>query len=91
MGSLLRESIESSGEEAKRLLSIPRDAVADWDPLAGLYRTKPSNLNDRKVEGIVRIHTNFPHHKLGVLQLLNLAPSTVEWDDVEARNECSGG
>ncbi|EJD50911.1 putative l-carnitine-related dehydratase protein [Auricularia subglabra TFB-10046 SS5] len=37
-----------------------------WDPLAGAYRTN---------DGYVRIHTNFPHHREGILKLLECAPS----------------
>ncbi|EIW81119.1 CoA-transferase family III [Coniophora puteana RWD-64-598 SS2] len=33
-----------------------------WDPIAGLYRTQDNNH--------VRIHTNFPHHRDGILQIL---------------------
>lgn len=36
-----------------------------WDPLAGLYR-----CND----GWIRLHTNFAHHRDGVLRLLGLQP-----------------
>jgi len=36
-----------------------------WDPIAGLYRT---------ADGWVRLHTNFPHHRDGVLTLLGSAP-----------------
>jgi crotonobetainyl-CoA:carnitine CoA-transferase CaiB-like acyl-CoA transferase len=32
-----------------------------WDPIAGLYRT---------ADGWVRLHTNFPHHRDGILALL---------------------
>ncbi len=35
-----------------------------WDPIAGLYRT---------ADGWVRLHTNFPHHRDGVLRLLGCA------------------
>jgi crotonobetainyl-CoA:carnitine CoA-transferase CaiB-like acyl-CoA transferase len=37
-----------------------------WDPIAGLYRT---------ADGWVRLHTNFPHHRDGILRLLGCAPS----------------
>ena len=37
-----------------------------WDKLAGLYRCK---------DGWVRIHTNFTHHRDGVLRLLGLTES----------------
>lgn len=35
-----------------------------WDAIAGLYPTR---------DGFVRLHTNFPHHRAGVLALLNCA------------------
>lgn len=38
-----------------------------WDPLAGLYRCGP-----RDAPGWLRLHTNFAHHRDGVLRLLNL-------------------
>ncbi|KAF5351563.1 hypothetical protein D9758_007210 [Tetrapyrgos nigripes] len=37
-----------------------------WDQIAGLYKTK---------DGRVRIHTNFPHHRHGILDLLKI-PNT---------------
>jgi crotonobetainyl-CoA:carnitine CoA-transferase CaiB-like acyl-CoA transferase len=39
-----------------------------WDAIAGLYKTKDGNF--------VRIHTNFPHHRRGILNLLNLPDSS---------------
>jgi crotonobetainyl-CoA:carnitine CoA-transferase CaiB-like acyl-CoA transferase len=41
-------------------------APPEWDSIAGLYRTGD--------EGRVRLHTNFPHHRAGVLRLLGCAP-----------------
>ncbi|KAF9066435.1 CoA-transferase family III [Rhodocollybia butyracea] len=38
-----------------------------WDTIAGLYRTKDSNF--------IRIHTNFPHHRRGILGILGLPDS----------------
>jgi crotonobetainyl-CoA:carnitine CoA-transferase CaiB-like acyl-CoA transferase len=35
-----------------------------WDPIAGLYRT---------ADGWIRLHTNFPHHRDGILVLLGCA------------------
>ncbi|THU99129.1 CoA-transferase family III [Dendrothele bispora CBS 962.96] len=35
-----------------------------WDQIAGLYKTK---------DGHVRIHTNFPHHRHGILEILRIA------------------
>lgn len=42
-----------------------------WDPIAGLYPTKDKSF--------VRIHTNFPHHRRGILDILSLpdAPTTT--------------
>ena len=38
-----------------------------WDPLAGLYRCSDGRW--------VRLHTNFPHHRAGVLRLLACEPT----------------
>ncbi|KZS86948.1 CoA-transferase family III [Sistotremastrum niveocremeum HHB9708] len=38
-----------------------------WDDLSGMYRTADSNY--------VRIHTNFPHHKQGIVDLLRCQPT----------------
>ncbi|GJE97680.1 CoA-transferase family III [Phanerochaete sordida] len=52
-----------------------------WDPLAGVYRTKDDSF--------VRIHTNFPHHRQGILDILGCAPTKdavaaalLAWDSV---------
>lgn len=37
-----------------------------WDPLAGIYACGDG--------GFVRLHTNFPHHRDGILRLLSCAP-----------------
>ncbi|KAG6864891.1 hypothetical protein C0991_006506 [Blastosporella zonata] len=63
-----------------------------WDPIAGLYETKDG--------GFVRIHTNFPHHRSGILKILRIpeapAPTKVEvqnalraWDAVEFETEAA--
>lgn len=39
-----------------------------WDAIAGLYRTQ---------DGHVRIHTNFPHHRRGILDILKI-PDTPQ-------------
>ncbi|GAA96100.1 hypothetical protein E5Q_02761 [Mixia osmundae IAM 14324] len=44
-----------------------------WDSIAGLYRTR---------DGYVRLHTNFPHHKAGLLKLLRLGDEATR-DDVQ--------
>lgn len=41
-------------------------APPEWDAIAGLYRTGDG--------GRVRLHTNFPHHRDGVLRLLECVP-----------------
>ena len=40
-----------------------------WDKIAGMYRCE----NDGKNDDWVRLHTNFAHHRDGVLRLLGLA------------------
>ncbi|KAF5315055.1 hypothetical protein D9619_007335 [Psilocybe cf. subviscida] len=65
-----------------------------WDTIAGLYRTKEN--------GWVRIHTNFPHHRVGVLSILGIpdtpsSPATKEtvratiarWDAQELEDACA--
>ncbi|KAF7289905.1 hypothetical protein MIND_01365400 [Mycena indigotica] len=48
-----------------------------WDNVAGLYKTKDNSY--------VRIHTNFPHHRAGILSLLGLPDeSDVSRADVQA-------
>ena len=50
--------------EASGTFSIDGRRPAVWDPLAGLYRCGD--------DGFVRLHTNFVHHRDGVLRLLGL-------------------
>ncbi|KAF8340595.1 CoA-transferase family III domain-containing protein [Cantharellus anzutake] len=51
-----------------------------WDSIAGAYQTKD--------EGYVRIHTNFPHHRQGILDLLyhisHAAPSSTTRQSVQS-------
>ena len=50
---------------SERLLRVGGQPPADpWDPIAGLYPA---------ADGWVRLHTNFPHHRDGVLRLLGCA------------------
>ncbi|CDS00048.1 uncharacterized protein SPSC_04550 [Sporisorium scitamineum] len=81
---MLNKSMPTDDDEARQVLNIDPHAVADWDALAGLYHTKRTN---RSVPGIVRIHTNFPHHKLGIIQLLGLAPRSARWNDARIHEE----
>lgn len=47
---------------SERYLRIGDTPPADpWDPIAGAYPTR---------DGVVRLHTNFPHHRDGILKLL---------------------
>jgi crotonobetainyl-CoA:carnitine CoA-transferase CaiB-like acyl-CoA transferase len=51
-----------------------------WDRLAGIYPCGPGGSG-----GFVRLHTNFAHHRDGVLRLLGLEPGTsTQRSDVEA-------
>jgi crotonobetainyl-CoA:carnitine CoA-transferase CaiB-like acyl-CoA transferase len=56
-------AIEFRSERHLRVDGAP--AADPWDPLAGLYRTGDG--------GWVRLHTNFPHHRAGLLALLGCA------------------
>ncbi len=51
-----------------------------WDPIAGLYACRGGGVHEW-----VRIHTNFAHHRDGVLRLLDLPPGpTTTRAEVEA-------
>lgn len=54
-------AIAFRGERHLRLEGSP--AREGWDSIAGLYRT---------ADGWVRLHTNFPHHRAGILKLLGV-------------------
>jgi crotonobetainyl-CoA:carnitine CoA-transferase CaiB-like acyl-CoA transferase len=52
---------------SERHLRIGDEPPKDpWDPIAGAYPTQ---------DGWVRLHTNFPHHRDGILKLLNCGNS----------------
>jgi crotonobetainyl-CoA:carnitine CoA-transferase CaiB-like acyl-CoA transferase len=52
---------------SERHLRVDGVAAASlWDPLAGLYPC---------ADGFVRLHTNFPHHREGVLSILGCDPT----------------
>src|SRR4051794_40067767 len=53
-------AIEFRSEHYMRVAGMARDGV--WDKIAGLYRAGDGRW--------VRLHTNFPHHRDGVLKLL---------------------
>ncbi|KAK5626694.1 hypothetical protein RRF57_002409 [Xylaria bambusicola] len=50
--------------------------VESWGPIGGLYPT---------ADGYVRIHDNFPHHRLGALALLGLEETCRDRDAVAER------
>lgn len=50
---------------------IGQEPPPAWDPLAGVYRTGGS-------EGYVRLHTNFPHHRQAILDVLACGPTRDE-------------
>jgi hypothetical protein len=52
--------------EASAAFTIDGRTPEAWDPIAGLYRCGDG--------GSVRLHTNFAHHRDGVLRLLGLPP-----------------
>lgn len=56
---------------SERLLRLDGAAPADpWDRIAGLYPTRDGSW--------VRLHTNFPHHRDGVLRLLGCGYGRAE-------------
>ncbi|KAB2919764.1 MAG: CoA transferase [Hyphomicrobiaceae bacterium] len=56
-------AVEFRSERHMRLAGKP--PVALWDKIAGVYRTRDGRW--------VRLHTNFPHHRDGMLKLLGCA------------------
>ena len=54
-------AVEFRSERHMRLAGKPPGP--SWDKIAGVYRTGDSRH--------VRLHTNFPHHRDGILALLN--------------------
>lgn len=54
--------------------SIEGRVPPQWDPFSGLYRC---------LDGWVRVHANFAHHREGALQLLGLDPAASERADAE--------
>ncbi|KAI4525555.1 CoA-transferase family III [Schizophyllum commune Loenen D] len=70
-----RATLEFHSEVYYTLNDKPPPAL--WDAIAGLYATE---------DGHVRIHTNFPHHRRGILDILDIPDHTgVTRTDVQAR------
>ncbi len=72
-------AIEFRSERYLRVNGAPPPDL--WDAIAGLYRT---------ADGWVRLHTNFPHHRDGVLKLLGttheraaVARALAQWSATE--------
>jgi CoA-transferase family III len=53
--------------ECTGFFSLDGETPQVWDPIAGLYACGPEGQ-----DGWVRLHTNFAHHRDGVLKLLGL-------------------
>lgn len=68
---MLHSSIECRSERYLRLDGNPPPPA--WDAIAGVYKTR-----DRR---FVRLHTNFPHHRDNICNVLNCKP---EREDVQA-------
>ena len=60
--------------ECSGWFSIDGRVPEAWDKFSGLYRC---------VDGWVRIHTNFAHHRVGALKLLGLDQETAQRADVQ--------
>jgi CoA-transferase family III len=56
-----------AAQECTGYFSLDGKTPEVWDPIAGLYACGPGGKN-----GWVRLHTNFAHHRDGVLKLLGL-------------------
>jgi hypothetical protein len=75
---------------SERLASIEGSAPQDlWDPLAGAYPTRDGRF--------VRIHTNFPHHRDGILRILGcaaekdaVAAALATWDAFAFEDAAAG-
>ncbi len=59
---------EFRSEQYIREEGVPRGEL--WDPIAGVYRC---------ADGWVRLHTNFPHHRDGILRLLGARRTRRRW------------
>ena len=60
--------------ECSAWFSVDGRTPEAWDKFSGLYRC---------ADGWVRVHSNFAHHRDGVLRLLGLEPGAVERADVQ--------
>jgi crotonobetainyl-CoA:carnitine CoA-transferase CaiB-like acyl-CoA transferase len=65
----IRVDMREAALECSGYFTIDGRAPTLWDPIAGLYPCGPGGG-----DGWVRLHTNFAHHRDGVLKLLGLPP-----------------
>ncbi len=68
-------AMEHAALECVGWFSLDGKTPEVWDKFAGLYPC---------ADGFLRIHTNFAHHRDGVLALLGLQAATAERSDVQA-------
>ncbi|EJC97965.1 CoA-transferase family III [Fomitiporia mediterranea MF3/22] len=80
-----RHAILEFKSESYWLIDDKKPSGKSFDELSGLYQTK---------DGFVRIHTNFPHHKQGILDLLHceatresIQAALLTWDAQEFEDQ----
>ncbi|KAI0088522.1 CoA-transferase family III domain-containing protein [Irpex rosettiformis] len=83
-----RRAVLEFKSEAYYTMDDQRPAGDLFDPLAGTYKTKDDNW--------VRIHTNFPHHRDGILSVLQcpgtndaVASALLDWDSFKFEEEAA--
>ncbi|KAI0629828.1 CoA-transferase family III [Trametes polyzona] len=81
-------ALEFKSEAYYSISGESSDNIALFDPLAGVYRTRDNSY--------VRIHTNFPHHKQGILDILGCEPTResianamLNWNAVDFETEAA--
>ncbi|KAI0031173.1 CoA-transferase family III domain-containing protein [Vararia minispora EC-137] len=80
-----RHAVLAFSSEKYYLINGELPQVALFDDLAGMYKTR---------DGYVRLHTNFPHHKQGLLDILDcssdrhsVAAALCSWDAIAFEEE----
>jgi CoA-transferase family III len=99
-GALLRKvsvDMTHAALECNGHFSLDGTVSQLWDPLSGLYRCR----NDREGKAQwIRLHTNFAHHRDGILRLLGLpldqstnrqlvAQATANWEAEQLEKQAS--
>lgn len=72
--SALDKSFPPTDPAVRSVVGISPETAGSWDVLAGTYPTA-RRQDGTKRQDYVRLHTNFPHHKAGLLRILGLIPS----------------